>query len=901
MTLATGTTLGTYEILAALGEGGMGEVYLAHDVRLGRNIALKILRHQARSDGSAKRRFGKEAQMASALKHPNIVTIFDVGHTDGLDFIAMEYVEGRTLRAMLKGGAIDVGRAVDVIAQAAAGLAASHEAQVVHRDIKPENLMVGEDGHVTILDFGVAKPPVKASAIPGSETAAATQSAELTRAGALVGTTGYMSPEQAKTEALDGRTDIFSLGVVLYESLTGERPFTGRSAIDVLHAIINTNPRPATECNTRVPIEVLEILDKALAKDPSDRYRNASDMALDLRRFKRAFETGTLPSQLVARQQTNSPARQRSRWLALAGFTVAIASAALWLLPRPAPRAVGEAPERVTLIPLTTDEGFEGDPSFSPDGETLAYVSDRTGNFEIFLKQVSGGADINLSQNPADDVQPALSPDGRQIAFVSTRDGASRLQYMGANTPPRGGDIWVMPALGGRARRVAVGGNFPSWSPDGSEILFTSGPWFGMKLYRVNALGGDAREVPLQFSGGNGPNHLLYPRLSANGQWIVMSSSDDVFLVSAKGGVVTPIARGQAPDWGPESRSIVYSTGDAGSNYSLWQIGFDTVAGQTSGVARPLTIGRGADLRPTVSRDGKRIAFAATATSTQIEAVGFDAEAGRTRGSPKQLTNTRDTIHFFDLSADGRSALFELRRGRATTIWRTDDLGPLSQLAADSQYDHTNPLWSPDGQTIAFSRRPTQDLGAVFSLWSMAADGANRQLLVEKLGLNGLFTWMPNGRSIVHVGPGRQLYLLDLATRTEKKLTNEPGVMPVVAISPDGAWVIYQCVVGATIDLHAVPAEGSPSRVVVASAANDYHPSVSASGRWIYYLPDHENLYRVPGPAQNWLPRAPERVTNYTLTPVSFIENPQLARDAAILAYSRGHITSDLWLATIER
>jgi Tol biopolymer transport system component len=173
--------------------------------------------------------------------------------------------------------------------------------------------------------------------------------------------------------------------------------------------------------------------------------------------------------------------------------------------------------------------------------------------------------------------------------------------------------------------------------------------------------------------------------------------------------------------------------------------------------------------------------------------------------------------------------------------------------------------------------------------------------LVEKLGLNGLFTWMPNGRSIVHVGPGRQLYLLDLATRTEKKLTNEPGVMPVVAISPDGAWVIYQCVVGATIDLHAVPAEGSPSRVVVASAANDYHPSVSASGRWIYYLPDHENLYRVPGPAQNWLPRAPERVTNYTLTPVSFIENPQLARDAAILAYSRGHITSDLWLATIER
>jgi TolB protein len=458
-----------------------------------------------------------------------------------------------------------------------------------------------------------------------------------------------------------------------------------------------------------------------------------------------------------------------------------------------------------------------------------------------------------------------------------------------------------MPALGGPARRVAVAGNFPSWSPDGTEILFASGPWFGMKLYRINALGGDAREVPLQFSGGSNPAHLLYPRLSANGQWIVLSSAEDVFLVSAKGGMVTSIARGQAPDWGPESRSIVYSNGDAGNNHSLWQIGFDAVAGQTSGDARPVTVGRGADLRAAVARDGRRIAFAATATATQIEAVAFDEESGRLRGSPRLLTNTRDTIHFFDLSADGRTALFELRRGRATTIWRTDDRGALSQLASDSRYDHTNPLWSPDGRTIAFSRRPTQDLRAAFGLWSMAGDGGNPQPLVETLGLNGLFTWMPDGRGIVHVGPDRQLYLLDLATRTEKKLTNEPGVMPVVAISPDSNWVIYQRVAGATVDLHAVPAGGGAARVVIASAANDYHPSVSASGRWIYYLPDHQNLYRVPGPAQNWLQRAPERVTSYSLTPVSFIENPQLARDGATLAYSRGRITSDLWLATIER
>lgn len=901
MALAIGTTLGSYEILSTLGEGGMGEVYLAHDARLGRKVALKVLRHDARSDESAKRRFGKEAQMASALNHPNIVTIFDIGHKDGLDFIAMEYVEGRTLRAMLAGGGVEIARAVDVVAQTAAGLAAAHEAQVVHRDIKPENLMVAAGGHVTILDFGVAKPAEKQSTAAGGDTTGATQTAELTRVGTIVGTTGYMSPEQAKAAALDGRTDIFSLGVVFYESLTGERPFTGPSAIDVLHAIINTNPRPANATNPRLPVEVLDILDKALAKDPSDRYRSASDFALDLRRFKRAFETGTLPSQTQARLQANSRNSNRSRWLALAGLTAAIASAALWLLPRATPAARADGPERVTLTPLTSDEGFEGDPSFSPDGETLAYVSDRTGNFEIFLKQVSGGADINISQDAADDVQPSFSPDGRQIVFVSTRDGGSALQFMGPNTPPRGGDIWVMRALGGSARRVAVGGNFPSWSPDGTEVVFTSGPWFGGKLYRVSALGGEAREVSLQFSAGTSPSHLLYPRLSPDGQWIVMSSSTDVYVVSATGGSVTAIARGQAPVWGAEGRSILYSNGEAGTNQSLWRIAFDAATGKASGEASPVTVGRGADLQATAAKDGRRIAFAATATSTHIEALSFDAEAGRFRGSPKPLTNTRDEINFFDLSPDGRMALFELRRGQATTIWRTDGSGTLVQLASDSRYDHANPLWSPDGKTIAFSRRPVQDLLSGFSLWAMAADGANPQRLVDKLGLNGLFTWMPNGRGIVHVGPERQLYLLDLATRTERKLTNEPGVMPVVAISPDSKWVIYQRVAGATIDLHAVPAEGGTARIVVASAAQDYHPSVSASGRWVYYLPDHQNLYRVPGPAQNWLQQPPERITNFALTPISFIENPQLSRDGTTLAYSRGHITSDIWLATIDR
>ena len=579
---------------------------------------------------------------------------------------------------------------------------------------------------------------------------------------------------------MDGRSDIFSLGVVLYESLTGGKAFAGPSVIDVLHAIINAAPRPAIEVNPELPVEVLDLFDKALAKDPANRYRHAGDFELDLRRFKGAFENGALPSQRALNSRPRARGSTAVQFGVAATIGLALGSVGVWLLSASAPTSLtSSGTENATLAPLTTDAGFEGDPSFSLDGETLAYVSDRTGNFEIFLKQVSGGADINVTNDPGDDVQPSFSPDGRQIAFVSTRAGASALTYMGPNTPPRGGDVWVMPALGGNARRVAVSGNFPSWSPDGTELIFTSGPWFGVRLYRVSASGGEPREVKVQFSPGVNPAHLLYPRISSDGHWIVFSSPTDVYVVSAQGGPVRAIARGQAPCWGVGSRSIIYSNGEAGTNQSLWRIAFDPDTGTTREPARPLTIGRGADLQAASSRDGTRIAFAATDTSTQIETQSFDAETGRVTGSPSRLTTSRDQINFFDLSADGRAALFELRRGAASSIWRADANRTLEQLASDPQYDHSYPLWSPDGRSIAFSRRPTRNLEAGFSLWMMASDGANPQMVVEKMGLNGLFTWMPDGKGIVHVGEDRQLHLLDLASKLRRLRPSATAAGPV--------------------------------------------------------------------------------------------------------------------------
>src|SRR6266705_760912 len=296
-----GQTLSHYRIVSKIGAGGMGEVYLAEDTRLGRKVALKLLPESLTADDQSNRRFVQEARAASALNHPNIITIYDIASDGQHNFIAMEYVEGETLRAVVSRGKVELRRAAELAAQAASGLAAAHEAGIVHRDIKPENLMLARAGQVKILDFGLAKLVERRRAsLASTELTTATYlkpaPAAETEAGMLIGTVAYMSPQQAEGGALDSRTDVFSLGVVFYEMLTGRRPFEGKSAIDTLHAIINQEPRPAVEVNPRLPGEVMDILGKALAKEVSEPYQHADDFVLDLRRLKRAIESNSLSS-----------------------------------------------------------------------------------------------------------------------------------------------------------------------------------------------------------------------------------------------------------------------------------------------------------------------------------------------------------------------------------------------------------------------------------------------------------------------------------------------------------------------------------------------------------------------------------------------------------------------------
>jgi eukaryotic-like serine/threonine-protein kinase len=873
----------------------MGEVFLAQDTRLGRKVALKLLPEGLLSDKEIRRRFAQEARTASALNHPNIVTIYDIGSADGRDFLAMEYVEGETLRDVLAAGKLDIRRALDWTAQAASALAAAHEAGIVHRDIKPENLIVNRAGQLKILDFGLAKL-VERQTAPLLESGLATvagtprPTSHGTATGVILGTVSYMSPEQAQGRAVDHRTDVFSLGLVLYEALTGARPFSGKSVVETLHAIINEEPVSALERNPRVPPEAVDILGKALAKDPAERYQHAADFALDLRRARRVLESGI--SRPGLRVETPPAWRPRPLLWAAGGLAVAALAAGAWYLGRSGARPVGSNLADVTLTPLTSEPGYEGEPTFSPDGETIAYVSDRTGNFEIFLKQVSGGPDVNITNSAADDVQPAFSPDGKQIAFVSTRESRTHLTYENFGVPPTGGDIWVMPALGGSPRRIAESGNFPSWSSDGSSLVFMGGGAFKKKIFRVPASGGEAQEIPIRPPQGAGSfRFILYPALSPDGKWILVQVEQFRVLVApSSGGVAKLLCRGRRPVWAPDGRSIVYSNADQGKNYSLWRIPFSQGKGAADGPAEPVTVGRGVDTQAAMSRDGRAIAFTALEQTFNLETIPFDAELGRVTGEVKVLTSGNNDIEWKSLSPGGKSVAY----ANAARVWRLDPGHPAYQLTSDPAFIDGQPRWSPDGQSIIFEREPAGERGN-FSIWLMAADGAGARQLVEK-ARSGY--WMPDSQGITYSSLSDfYLYHFDLATRRSRRVTDEETRAPLHLVSNDGKWIVYQSSAQSSITIHAHPIDGGETRVVAAAPGQmgSGHPMLSPSGNWFYYQVDHKNVYRLPGPSQGWRKAEPQKVTNFPESGL-FIEDPRLSMDGRELIYSRGKITGDLWL-----
>lgn len=895
MAILSGTRLGPYEVLAPLGAGGMGEVYRARDTRLERTVALKLLPEGATPDSDARRRFAAEARTISALNDPHIVAIYDIGVEDQREFIVMECVEGETLRDFLGTGRIEIRQALEFAAQAASGLAAAHGAGIIHRDIKPENLMVTKNSQIKILDFGLAKLEEKQSAsLLASEelTAAAPSGGNVrTARGMILGTVSYMSPEQAAGRAIDQRTDIFSLGAVLYELLTGHRAFSGDSAVSVLHAIINDEPRPPREWNPRLPPEAIEVLEKAMAKDPADRYRHAGDLELDLRRARRALESRAV-SGSAAPLRAARPRRHVFAWAAAFLAILAAAASGWWIgrsraLPGES-STLGEA----TLTPLTTDPGYEGEPTFSPDGQTIAYVADREGNFEIYLQQISGGPALNLTRNAATDIQPSFSPDGREIAFVSDRSGSSNIMHAAPNLPQVGGDIWIMPALGGPARRVVENAYCPSWTPDGSGLLYVHGTFRNARIARVPSAGGESRDVPIQEPA---VYRYFFPSLSEDGRWLLYQNGGQIEIVAAEGGKPRVLAQGGYPSWGRGSASILFTNESPGKGRTLWQAAFSLARGEFAAPPRPLTFGRGADLGGRSSPDGSAIAFSAVDDTLNLEELPFDAESGRSTGAPRELTRGNNHVDFFDPSPDGKAVVFGERRGDSSHLWRIDPPSPPLQLTRDPGYSDGGPQWSPDGRLIAFSRTGAGESVASQVLWIMNPDGTSPRRMTET---SGQMAWLPDGKMVL-IQRRDALMRVDLASGAT---TPVPGarVRTLFAVDESGQWIVYQVSEGGPVGVAAIPVAGGTPRTIVTAPFEAYHPSFSPSGRWLYFQPDHKNLFRVPGPAQGWMSAAPEKVTDFSGFDL-YIEDPKISRDGTKLFYTRGRRTGDIFILHFQR
>ncbi|MFL6203569.1 MAG: protein kinase domain-containing protein, partial [Thermoanaerobaculia bacterium] len=659
-----GRQVGPYRVSELLGSGGMGVVYKAEDTRLARTVALKFLPPELTRDPEAKARFTQEARAASSLDHPNICTILDLGETiDGQLYLAMPCYDGETLRSRIESGPLPVEEALDVALQTARGLAKAHRNGIVHRDLKPANLIVTGDGVVKILDFGLAK-------LVGS--------AAISRTGSSLGTPAYMSPEQARGGEVDPRTDLWSLGVVLYEMLAGRRPFRGEREQAVIYAILNERPQPLREVRPDVSGEVERIVDRLLAKDPEDRYPSTEAPLAEIR---------ALLGEAVSTSIKTRPVRREGRpwaWGIAALVAMALAGgAALWL------RA--NRPEIVSgnVSRLTNQPGIETFPSLSPDGDFFVYAKAASpDNLDVYLQRVRGGNPINLTaDSPVDDTQPAYSPDGRQIAFRSEREG---------------GGIFLMGATGESARRLTDFGYNPAWSPDGREIAFSTAnvndprirPARG-ELWRVDVTT-DRKKLVAQAD-------AVQPSWSPQGlriaYWGTLSGKRVLFSVAAQGGKPVQVTDDSFLNWDPvwsrDGRHLYFAS-DRGGTMNLWRVPVDEASGRVLGAPQPVSTPSQSSSLLSLSRDERRILYASNDSTSSLEQAGFDPVAGQVTGSLLPVSRGLKSVSSAEVSPDGRWIVFDVSSPYEDLFLIHPDGSGLRRLT-DDVYKDRNPRWSPAG------------------------------------------------------------------------------------------------------------------------------------------------------------------------------------------------------------
>jgi Tol biopolymer transport system component/tRNA A-37 threonylcarbamoyl transferase component Bud32 len=778
-----GRTVSHYRILEELGKGGMGVVYRATDIHLERSVAIKVLRPEVVADADRKRRFVLEARAASALNHPNIITVHQIASHNGFDFIVMEYVEGKPLTELIPRKGMRLDRLLRIAVQIADAVAAAHGHGIIHRDLKPANVMVTDSGLVKVLDFGLAK---LVDSAPSEQDATYTTHLE-TEQGFIAGTADYMSPEQAEGSKLDTRSDIFSFGIMLYEMATGQQPFHADTRMKTLSAILTSEPRPLGD----LPHDLEKIVSRCLRKDPARRFQHMDEIAIALSELKEESASGKLTA--IA-PPTRS--RRRSRIFgALAGVLLLLIAAVLaWQV---AARRAGRVP--VSVVPLTTYPGNEVTPAFSPDGKQVAFAwnGPQEDNYDIYVSLTDNtSTPLRLTKDSAPDACPAWSPDGRSIAFV--RGGVKS-------------SIMLVPALGGPERKLADTEFDPQlltcgidWSPDGRYIAFPAAalPGARSEIVLLSPQTGERRTLSFPPAGTLGD---VLPRFSSDGNALAFlrQRSPEFFRVS-----IVPLAGGPvrtlSPEparifslaWTPDSREVVFGAAYEGAA-RLWRM----------------------------AANGKQ-------SPEPVLGVGPNpfGPSSRWTGAPGA------SLLGLAISPQGGYLSYTHSVGD-TNIWRLDlDRGRLARapvkVIASTQPDAA-PKFSPDGTRIAFASQRS----GTYEIWVCAADGSGAvQLTHMAAPLTGSPSWSPDGRKIAFdstIEGQAEIYTVNADGGPAKRLTSHPALDAVPTWSRDGHWIYFTSDRTGEQQIWKVPAEGgSAVQVTRHGGVNAFESNEAAT---LYY------------------------------------------------------------------
>ena len=815
-----GRQLGPYKLLAPLGAGGMGEVYRAHDSKLGRDVAIKILPAHLTTDPERRARFAREARLLATLNHPHIGAIYGLEEAEDLTALVLELVEGQTLAERLERGPLALSDALTIARQLGEALEASHHKGIVHRDLKPANIVLQEtsgstskDLRAKVLDFGLAKPIAVGG--DGAPTQPA-WSLDGTAEGRILGTPAYMSPEQARGLPVDKRTDIWAFGCVLFEMLSGRRPFGGDTVTDTLARILEHEPEwPFLPAGT--PLSIRTLLQRCLRKDPEKRLHDIADALIELD----LTAAGTARSQSSAEIVGTPTASRRVIGTLVACLLVLLASGAWW--------AVRYRPGRNELVEggvtqrnqqrLTFAPGLQTDVTWSPDGRFIAYASDQAGNFDIWVQSVTGGNAVQVTKSLEQDRQPAWSRDNN-LVFRSERGG---------------GGLYVVSALGGSEHQLASFGVRPKWTADGESVLFASTDSFNIvpKFYMVGLDGRQPRQVLRKFTerlltmgawslhpDGRRMSAIATARTHEQGLFTVSLSDDPPVLSKDHMNVrrQQALAGGLSSFvWSP-SGSAIYVESLEQSKSDLWRFAVDPTTLDLLRAER-LTTGGGVHTDPVLSPDGTRLAFTSQNQSVRLWSFPLDGSAGRITGEGTPVTEEGARALTSDLSPDGRRLAYVLARegGGREELWVADSLTNQKRLLTSDEALRTG-YWSRDGTRLAYEvfrwTDKTQTQGET-AVKIRAVDGSDEQQVTTftkflRRGAGGRWRsllmiptdWSLDGERLLansdqFTPPHYSLYWLPLAAapQAEKHATlvaSDPKHSVWQArLSPNGRWIAF--------------------------------------------------------------------------------------------------------------